>query len=102
MTVGGLEIAEDRVADFCRRNGIRKLAVFGSVLTERFSESSDIDVLVEFQPGQRVGYLRMAAMERELSAIFGGRKVDLRTPEELSRYFRDEVVRSAVVQYAAE
>lgn len=90
------------MADFCRRNGIRKLAVFGSVLTERFSESSDIDVLVEFQPGQRVGYLRMAAMERELSAIFGGRKVDLRTPEELSRYFRDEVVRNAVVQYAAE
>jgi uncharacterized protein len=102
MTVGHIDVAKDRVADFCRRNGVRKLAIFGSVLTDRFSDASDIDVLVEFEPGERVGYLRMAAMERELSTMYGGRKVDLRTPKELSRYFRDEVVRTAVIQYAAE
>ncbi len=102
MTVGHIDIAQDRLREFCLRNGVRKLAVFGSVLTDRFSDTSDVDLLVEFDPGERVGYLRMAAMERELSAIFGGRKVDLRTPSELSRYFRDEVLRTAVVQYAAE
>jgi hypothetical protein len=72
------------------------------VLTERFSDSSDVDVLVEFQPGTRVEYLKMAAMERKLSRVSGGRKVDLRTPRELSHYFRDEVLRAASVQYAAE
>lgn len=102
MTIGPIDVAQDRVAAFCRRNGVRKLAVFGSVLTDRFSDASDVDLLVEFDPGERVGYLRMAAMERELSTMFGGRKVDLRTPQELSRYFRDEVVRTAVIQYAAE
>lgn len=102
MIVGHIDVAQDRVADFCRRNGIRRLAVFGSVLTNRFSDASDVDVLVEFEPGERVGYLRMAAMERELSTLFGGRKIDLRTPKELSRYFRDEVVRTAAIQYAAE
>jgi predicted nucleotidyltransferase len=102
MTVGHIDVAQDRVADFCRRNGVRKLAIFGSVLTDRFSDASDVDVLVEFEPSARVGYLRMAAMERELSTMFGGRKVDLRTPKELSPYFRDEVIRTAVIQYAAE
>lgn len=102
MTVGHIEVVQDRVTEFCRRNGVRRLAVFGSVLTERFSDTSDVDVLVEFEPGERVGYMRMAAMERELSGMFGGRKVDLRTPKELSRYFRDEVMKTAVVQYAAE
>lgn len=102
MTVASIEVREEELAAFCRRNGIRKLALFGSVLTERFSDSSDINVLVEFEPGERVGYLRMAAMERELSMLFGGRKVDLRTPSELSAYFRDEVVRTAAVQYARE
>lgn len=102
MPVGRIEVAQDRLADFCRRNGIRRLAIFGSVLTDRFSDASDVDLLVEFQPGLRVDYLRMAAIERELSMVFGGRKIDLRTPSELSRYFREEVVRTAVVQYAAE
>ncbi|MCC7176420.1 MAG: nucleotidyltransferase domain-containing protein [Bryobacterales bacterium] len=81
---------------------MRKLALFGSALTGRFSTASDVDILVEFRPGAGVGYLRMAAMERELSAILGGRRVDLRTPNELSSYFRDEVLRTAAVQYAAE
>lgn len=102
MTVGPIEIAHERLAEFCRHNGVRKLSLFGSVLTDHFSDASDIDVLVEFEPGQPVGYLRMAALERELSALFGGRKVDLRTAGELSRYFRDAVLQEAVVQYAAE
>lgn len=102
MTVGHIEASRSELAEFCRENGIRKLAVFGSVLTERFSDNSDIDVLVEFEPGTRVGYLGLAALERRLSVLFGGRRIDLRTPAELSQYFRDEVLRSAVVQYAAQ
>ncbi|MEA2239079.1 MAG: uncharacterized protein QOC81_3803 [Thermoanaerobaculia bacterium] len=87
-------------ADFCKRNQIRKLALFGSVLTDRFRPESDVDILVEFEDGARVGYLAMAGMEIELSERLG-RKVDLRTPAELSRYFRDQVVQSAEVQYSA-
>jgi predicted nucleotidyltransferase len=102
MTVGNIEVSQSDIAEFCRQNGIRKLALFGSVLTERFSETSDVDVLVEFEPELRVGYFRMAAMERELSAFFGGRRIDLRTPSELSPYFRDEAVKNAAVQYAAQ
>ena len=101
MRAGQIEVSHKELFEFCRGNSIRRLALFGSVLTERFSDSSDVDVLVEFQPGARVGYLRMAAMERELSLLFGGRKVDLRTPGELSPYFRDEVLRTAAVQFAA-
>ena len=102
MAVGNLEAARGAVAEFCRRNGIRRPAQFGSVLTGGFPASSDVDVLVEFEPGRRVGYLRMVALARELSSVFGGRSVDLRTPSELSRYFRDEVLRTAAVQYAAQ
>jgi predicted nucleotidyltransferase len=102
MTVDRIEVSHKELDEFCRRNSIRRLALFGSVLTERFSDSSDVDVLVEFELGARVGYIRMAGMERELSRVFGGRKVDLRTPGELSPYFRDEVLRTAAVQYAAE
>ena len=102
MTTGQIEVDQKELFEFCERNSIRRLSLFGSVLTEQFSESSDVDVLVEFQPDAHVGYLRMAAMERELSRIFAGRKVDLRTPAELSRYFRDEVLLTAAVQYAAE
>ena|SRR5437867_7478432 len=102
MTADHLDLRKSKLAEFCRRNRIRKLALFGSVLTEHFSDSSDVDVLVEFEPDARVGYLRMAAMERELAELFSGRKVDLRTPSELSRYFRDEIVRTAAVQYAKE
>jgi predicted nucleotidyltransferase len=102
MMVRQIEVNHRELSEFCRRNSVKRLSLFGSVLTERFSESSDVDVLVEFEPDTRVGYLRMAAMERELSGVFGGRKVDLRTPGELSRYFRDEILRTASVQYAAE
>jgi hypothetical protein len=97
-----LSVSQAQLAEFCRRNHVRKLSIFGSALTEHFKDSSDIDILVEFEPDFRVGYLRMAAMERELSSLFGGRKIDLRTPSELSRYFRDEVIKTASIQYAAQ
>lgn len=100
MTVADIEIPEARIGDLCRREGIRRLALFGSVLTGRFSESSDIDVLVEFRPGTKVGFFRLADIQAELSRLFGGRAIDLRTPMDLSRYFRDEVVRDAMVVYA--
>jgi predicted nucleotidyltransferase len=100
MSVAQIEIPEAQITELCPRQGIRKLALFGSVLTSRFSESSDIDMLVEFQPGMRVGFFRLAEIEAELSRLFGGRKIDLRTQMDLSRYFRDEVVRGAIVVYA--
>jgi len=95
-------VDRSRLAEFCRRHHIRRLALFGSALREDFSEESDIDALVEFEPGYTPGLLGMARLERELSHILGGRKVDLRTPEDLSRYFRDEVLQEAEVQYAQE
>ena len=94
-----LIINKDRVADFCERNHICRLAIYGSILRDDFSADSDIDVLVDFVPGHVPGFFRLFEMEEELSGIFGGRKVDLRTPEDLSRYFRDKVVASAEVQY---
>lgn len=75
------------------------MSLFGSVLGDSFTEDSDVDILVEFEPGFVVGLLRMAALERELSTIIHS-KVDLRTPADLSRYFRDEVIASAIVEYA--
>lgn len=91
----------EEIREFCRRHHIARLSFFGSVLTPDFGPESDIDVLVEFEPGRSPGLLRLAELENELSALFGGWKVDLRTPQDLSRYFRDEVIASAEVQYAA-
>ena len=93
-----IELPREQMEAFCVRHHIRKLSLFGSVLTPRFRPSSDIDVLVEFVPGQGPGYFGLAGMELELSDLLG-RKVDLRTPGEISRYFRDRVLASAVVQY---
>ena len=95
----GIEMPKDKVAAFCERNHVRKLSVFGSILREDFRPDSDVDVLVEFEPGHEVGMLRMAELELELTALLG-RKVDLRTPAELSRYFRKEVQKHAEVEYA--
>ena len=92
-----INIPTDEVADFCRRHQIRKLALFGSVLREDFGPESDVDVLVEFEPGTRVG-LRFFTIERELSDLLG-RKVDLHTPGFLSKYFREDVLAEAQVQY---
>jgi hypothetical protein len=90
----------EKVAEFCKRNRIRKLSLFGSALRDDFRPDSDLDLLVEFQTGAAPSLIDLARMERELSAIIGGRKIDLRTPKELSRYFRDEVLSTACVQYA--
>jgi len=95
-----IHLPKDRIAAFCRRNHIRRLALFGSVLRADFRSDSDVDVLVEFQPGHTPGFFGLFDMEEELSGLLGGRKVDLRTPQDLSRYFRDEVVARAEVQYA--
>jgi uncharacterized protein len=94
-------IPKESLDTFCRSNGIRRLSVFGSALRSDFRPDSDIDVLVEFDPERIPGLLGMAHMERELSALLGGRKVDLRTPEDISRYFRKQVLAEAEVQYAA-
>ncbi len=95
-----LEIAEEHLERFCRKRHIRRLSLFGSTLSGTARPDSDIDLLVEFEPGHEPGLLGLASMEAELTAMLGGKKVDLRTPQDLSRYFRDEVVRSAEVQYA--
>ena len=93
-----ISIPKEYLREFCERNHIRKLSLFGSVLTGRFRSESDVDMLVEFDPEHTPGLLRLAGMEIELSEKLG-RRVDLRTPEDLSRYFRDEVVSSALPQY---
>lgn len=89
----------NELKEFCLANDIKKLALFGSVLRDDFGSESDIDVLVEFFPGSVPGFFSFCRMERELSNLLGKRKVDLRTPQELSKYFRDRVVASAEVQY---
>ena len=94
-----ISIPKAKLGAFCRANGIRRLSIFGSALRADFGPDSDIDVLVEFGPGRTPGLLGIAGMEIELSTLLGGRKVDLRTPEDLSRYFRQEVLETAVVQY---
>ena len=99
MNYHGVEIPKDKIADFCRRHHIRRLSLFGSILRDDFHPESDIDVLVEFQPGIRVG-LRFFSIERDLSDLIG-HKVDLNTPGFLSKYFRDEVLVEAEVQYDA-
>jgi predicted nucleotidyltransferase len=95
-----IPIPDEEIGLFCRRNRIRRLSLFGSVLRGDFRADSDVDVLVEFEPDGVPGLLALARMERELSAMLGGRKVDLRTPEDLSRFFREEVVAGAEVRYA--
>lgn len=93
------DIPKELIEDFCRRHHIRKLSIFGSYLRDDFGPASDIDFLVEFEPEHKIGLLEMAGMEIELTEMLG-RKVDLRTAQDLSRYFRDEVVAQAEVQYA--
>ena len=92
-------ISTEKLAEFCRQRHIRKLALFGSVLREDFRADSDVDVLVEFEPGHVPG-LAFFAMEEELTAILG-RKVELHTPQFLSKYFRDQIITEAEVQYVA-
>ena len=92
-------IAEDKISEFCERHYIRRLAIFGSALRDDFGPDSDVDVLVDFMPGHTPGFFKLFEMEEELSSLLGGHKIDMRTPEDLSRYFRDKVVATAQVQY---
>ena len=93
-----IKIPKKKIEGFCKKHHIRKLSFFGSFLREDLRPDSDLDILVEFEPEQIVGFLKLAGMEMELSEILN-HKVDLRTPAELSRYFRHEVLDSAEVQY---
>ena len=92
-----IEIPNGEIAAFCRRHHIRQLAFFGSVLRDDFTPESDVDVLLEFEPGYTPG-LAFFAMQRELSAILG-RKVDMNTAQGLSPYFRQEVLAAAEILY---
>jgi predicted nucleotidyltransferase len=94
-----ISLSREKIAAFCQLHGIRRLAIFGSALREDFRPDSDIDVLVDFESDHTPSLLGMARLERELSPLFSGRKVDLRTPEDLSRYFREDVIDEAEVQY---
>ncbi len=99
MTRARIEIPQAEIEDFCRRNHISRLALFGSVLREDFTDKSDVDVLVEFEPGHTPG-LAFFSMQRELSELLG-RTVDLNTLGFLSPYFRDEVLAEAEDRYVA-
>ncbi len=100
MRLHGVEIPEDRIAEFCRRHGVRRLSLFGSILREDFGPESDIDFLVEFEPGVDYSLFDLGGMWMELHEMFG-REVDLKTPQELSPLFRDEVLGEARALYAA-
>jgi len=95
-----IEIDQDQIAEFCRRHHIVKLSLFGSVLGEEFRDDSDVDVLVEYDEMHVPDFFTLFDQQDELAAMFG-RTVDLHTPASLSRFFRDEVLQSAAVQYAA-
>ena len=97
MNRHGLKMPKDKIADFCRRHHIRKLSLFGSILRDDFKSESDVDVLVEFEPGHVPGFA-FFAMERELSQILG-QKVELHTPGFLSPYIREKVLAAAETQY---
>jgi uncharacterized protein len=96
-----LPFDEEALARLCRRHRIRRLSLFGSVLNGSDGPDSDVDLLVEFGAGSAPGLLGLAAIEAELSDLLGGRRVDLRTSQELSPHFREEVMRTAQVQYAS-
>ena len=89
------------LAQLCRRHHVSRLALFGSRLKGTNRPDSDVDLLVEFELGHAPGLLALAGIEAEISSLIGGRQVDLRTPQDLSRHFRDEIMRNANVQYAA-
>ena len=99
MARAQIDPPREKIAEFCKRNHVQRLSLFGSVLREDFRSDSDIDLLVEFDPDHIPGLIRLAGMEIELTEIMGC-KADMRTAEDLSRYFRQDVLNSAEVQYA--
>lgn len=96
-----INVPTEKIAAFCRRHHIRKLAFFGSVLRDDFGPASDIDVLVEFEPDHIPGLIRLSGMEIELGELLGGRKADLNTAKTLSPYFRERVLEEARVEFLA-
>ncbi len=100
MKVAPIVVDREALGELCRRHHIRRLSLFGSVLSGTDRPDSDVDLLVEFEQGKAPGLLGLAQIEAELSALLG-RRVDLRTAQDLSRHFRDQVIRLAEVQYAA-
>jgi predicted nucleotidyltransferase len=95
-----IRVDRKELGEFCRHHHISRLSFFGSVLRDDFRPDSDIDVLVEFEPGEEPGLLGLSKLERELSSLMENRTVDLRTSQDLSRYFRDAVIATAELQYA--
>src|SRR4051812_47345203 len=100
MRIHGVEFDSEKIGDFCRRHGVRRLSVFGSILRDDFSPDSDVDVLVEFHPGVRASLFDIGGMLMDLREMLA-RAVDLRPPGDLSRYFRDDVLAKARPLYAA-
>jgi len=100
MNINGINFPEAQIAAFCERHRVRKLSVFGSILTEEFGPESDVDMLVEFEPGCTPGMFGFGGMILELSEMLG-RRVDLRTPFDLSRHFRPSIMRDARTLHAA-
>jgi hypothetical protein len=100
MTIRGVNFDLDKLRTIAARHGIKRLSLFGSILGPHFSSQSDIDLLAEFMPGTRISLLGIGAIELELESLLG-RRVDLRTPQDLSQYFRQEVVDAARPLYAA-
>jgi len=94
-----IEFPKEEIEEFCKKHYIRKLSLFGSALRDDFAPESDLDILVEFDPSHIPGLIRLAGMEIELTGLLG-RKVDMRTAQDLSPYFREDVLSSAKVQYA--
>lgn len=95
-----IPLNSEKIADFCQRYHIRRMAFFGSVLREDFRPDSDVDVLVEFEAGRTPGFIRLYQMEEEFSPLVGGHRPDLVTPGFLNRRIRDRVLAEAEVQYA--
>lgn len=100
ISKGHIGIPKEQIAEFSRRHHIRKLSLFGSVLRDDYRPHSDVDVLVEFEPGHGPGFIGLMKMEMELSSLLGGRKVDLVTEKFLNRRIRDQVLANAEIQYA--
>ena len=98
--IQGIEIPQKKITRYCKKNHIKKLALFGSILREDFHPGSDIDLLVEFEEGYTPGFFGLNRMEDQLSKFFNGKKMDLRTPNDLSRYFRNKVISNVEVLYA--
>ena len=96
----GIKIPKQKIKAYCKKKHIKKLAFYGSFLRDDFHYDSDIDILIEFERGYTPGFFDLVKMEEKLSSFFKGREVDLRTPNDLSRYFRKKVIQNAEVLYA--